>query len=194
LLFGSDSQVSENSTTGQNCGVSGDIQRAAAIFSEHGDFIRAVIRHKIKDENRAEDLFHDIFLSLVSRPIPAEIRDIKGYLYKVIINDAKDRIQHLNRYHAMRKKSANYGKITINNRLPEDALIEKEQTNRMIELIRMRATKNELKAIALRYRDGLSIKESADRMNIKDRSVVRYISTGLSKVKKFLAVEIEAKQ
>jgi DNA-directed RNA polymerase specialized sigma24 family protein len=62
----------------------------------------------------------------------------------------------------------------------------------MIELIKKRVTKNEFKAIASRYSDGLSIKESADRMSINDRSVVRYISTGLSKVKKYLAVKQEA--
>ena len=85
----------------------------------------------------------------------------------------------------------NYNKIIVNNQPPEDALIEKEQTDRMIELIRNRVTKNEFKAIASRYCDDLSIKEAADRMNINDRSVIRYISTGLRKVKQFLAIEQE---
>jgi RNA polymerase sigma factor (sigma-70 family) len=184
--------LSEKSTTGQGCDISGDVQRATAIFSEHCDFIRAVIRYKIKDESMAEDLFHNFFLSLVSRPIPAEVQDIKGYIYKAIINDITDHIRHLGRYQAMTNRCADYKKLTVNNRLPEDALMEKEQTDRIIELIRKRVTKNEFKAIASRYCDGLSIKESADRMSINDRSVVRYISTGLSKVKNFLAIKQEA--
>jgi len=61
----------------------------------------------------------------------------------------------------------------------------------MIELIRKRVTKNEFKAIASRHLDGLSIKEAADRMSINNRSVSRYISTGLRKVKQFLAIEQE---
>ena len=178
--------------TEQGCDMSGNVQRATAIFFEHGDFIRAVIRHKIKDESRAEDLFHNFFLSLVSRPVPAEVQDIKGYIYMAIINDITDHIRHLGRYQAMTHRRADYNKIIVNNRLPEDALMEKEQSDKMIELIKKRVTRNEFKAIASRYRDDLSIKEAADRMNIDDRSVVRYISTGLRKVKNFLAIKQEA--
>ena len=184
--------MSKKSTTGQGCDISGDVQRATAIFFEHCDFIRAVIRYKIKDESMAEDLFHNLFLSLVSRPVPAEVRDIKGYIYRAIINDVTDHIRHLGRYQSLTHRCADYNKLTINNRLPEDALMEKEQSDKMIELIKKRVTRNEFKAIASRYRDDLSIKEAADRMNIDDRSVVRYISTGLRKVKKYLAIKQEA--
>jgi len=62
----------------------------------------------------------------------------------------------------------------------------------MVDLIRKRVTKNEFKAITSRYCDDLSIKEAADRMSINDRSVIRYISTGLRKVKKYLAIKQEA--
>jgi len=179
--------VSEKSTTEHGCDISGNVQRAAAILFEHGDFIRAVIRHKIKDENTAEDLFHNFFISLASRPVPAEVQDIKGYIYRAIINDITDYIRHLKRYQEMTHKCADYDKIIVNNKPPLDALIEKEQTARMIELIRDRVTKSEFKAIASIYCDDLPLKEAADRMNINDRSVVRYISTGLRKVKRFLA-------
>lgn len=183
--------MSEKSTTGQGCDVSGNVQRAAAIFFEHCDFIRAVICYKIKDESVAEDLFHNLFISLVSRPVPAEIRDIKGYIYRAIINDITDHIRHVVKYQAMTHKCADYNKLTVNNRLPEDALIEKEQTDRMIELIRKRVTRKEFKAIASRYSDGLSVKEVASRMNINNRSASRYISTGIKKVKQFLVLEQE---
>jgi RNA polymerase sigma factor (sigma-70 family) len=183
--------VSEKSTTGQGRDIPGDVQRATAIFFEHCDFIRTVIRYKIKDESMAEDLFHDLFLSLVSRPVPAEVRDIKGYIYRAIINDVTDHIRHLERYQTIAHRCADYNKLTVNNRLPEDALMEKEQTDRMIELIKKRVTKNEFKAITSRYRDGLSIKEAADRMSINNRSVSRYISTGIRKVKQFLVIEQE---
>ena len=185
--------MSEKSTTGQGCDTSGDVQRAAAIFFEHCDFIRTVIRYKIKDESMAEDLFHNLFLSLISRPVPAEVRDIKGYIYKAIINDVTDHIRHLGRYQTLTHRCADYNKLTVNNRLPEDALMEKEQTDRMIELIRKRVTKNEFEAITSRYHDGLSIKEVADRMSINNRSVSRYISTGIRKVKQFLTIEQEVK-
>ncbi|MGD0573701.1 MAG: sigma-70 family RNA polymerase sigma factor [Sedimentisphaerales bacterium] len=179
--------MGEKSTIKHGCDVSGDVQRAMAIFFEHYDFIRAVIRCKIKDESGAEDLLHNFFLSLVSRPIPAEVQDIKGYIYRAITNDVTDHVRSIKKYQAMTQKYANSNKIIVNNKPPLDALIEKEQTARMIELIRDRVTKSEFKAIASIYCDDLPLKEAADRLNINDRSVVRYISTGLRKVKRFLA-------
>ena len=121
--------MSEKNTTEQDCDISGNVQRAAIIFFEHGDFIRAVIRHKIKDEGRAEDLFHDFFLSLASRPVPAEVRDIKGYIYKAIINDITDHIRRLGRYQAITQRCADYSKLIVNHQPPENALIEKEQAD-----------------------------------------------------------------
>jgi RNA polymerase sigma factor (sigma-70 family) len=110
-----------------------------------------------------------------------------------ITNDVKDHARHIKRYQEMTHKCGDYKKLIVNNQLPEDALMEKEQTVRMIGLIRKRVTKKEFRAIASRYSDGLTLKEAADRMNINDRSVVRYISTGLRKVKQFLAIEQEVK-
>ena len=184
--------MSEESTTGQGYDVSGDVQRATVIFFEHGGFIRAVIRQKIKNESIAEDLFHNFFLSLVSRPVPAEVRDIKGYIYTAIINDITDHIRYIGRYQAMTHKFADYSKLTVNNRLPEDALIDKEQADLMIELIKKRVTRNEFEAIASRYSDDLSIRQAAEKMSINNRSISRYVSTGLRKVKQFLVVKREA--
>ncbi len=93
MPFGSESQVSEKNTIKHGYDVSGNVQRATAIFFEHDDFIRAVIRYKIKDESRAEDLLHNFFLSLVSRPIPAEVQDIRGYIYRAITNDVTDHVR-----------------------------------------------------------------------------------------------------
>jgi RNA polymerase sigma factor (sigma-70 family) len=185
--------LSEKNATKQGCDVPGDVQRATAVFSEHGEFIRGIIRLKIKDEGTAEDIFHDFFLSLVARPIPADVRDIKSYIYRSIINDVKDHVRRLGRYQTLTYKCTNFSKMIVNKRLPEDALIEKEQIDKMIELIKKRVTRNEYKAIKSRFHDDLSAEEAAGGMNIDGRSVVRYISTGLRKVKRFLAVEQEVK-
>jgi RNA polymerase sigma factor (sigma-70 family) len=185
-------QVDEKDPTKQECDVSDGVQRAAAVFFEHGSFIRAVIRHKIQDDELIEDLFHNFFLSLVSKPVPSDVQNIKGYIYRAIINDITDHARSLENYKKISHRCSNFDKIAINNQLSENAFIEKEQTNLMLELIRKRVTDNEYEAIALRYSDGLSIKETAARMNIKDRSVSRYISIGFRKVKQFLTVPQEA--
>jgi RNA polymerase sigma factor (sigma-70 family) len=185
-------QVDEKRPTKQECDISGSVQRAAAVFFEHGDFIHTVIRHRIQDDEMVEDLFHNFFLSLVSKPVPSDVHDVKGYIYRAIINDITDHARSLERYKKISHRCSNFDKIAVNNQLSENAFIEKEQTNLMLALIRKRVTDNEYEAIASRYSDGLSIKETAARMNIKGRSVSRYISTGFRKVKEFLTIPQEA--
>jgi RNA polymerase sigma factor (sigma-70 family) len=188
--FYSEAQVGEKSVvTGQECDTSGNIQRAAVIFFEHGDFIRTVIRRKVHDESRVEDLFQDFFLSLATRPIPPDVRNIRSFIYKALINDITDRHRSFERRNNLTYNYANFYSKAINNCSVEDAIIEKEQTEKMIELLRKRATKNEAKAIALRYCDNLCVGDVADRMGINKRSVSSYISAGLRKVRQFLVLE-----
>lgn len=176
----------------QNCAIASNVNRAAEVFFEHGDFIYNVIRHRAHDPHRAEDLFQDFFLSLVSRPIPPDVRNIKSYIYKSLINDIADRARHLERYQILTHKYGENHYPTVNNQTAENAFIEKEQIEKMMGFIRKRVTKSEAKAIALRYRDNLCIGEVAGRMGIDKRSVSRYISAGLRKVRQFLVFEREA--
>jgi RNA polymerase sigma factor (sigma-70 family) len=188
--FYSEAQVGEKeAVTAQDSNALSGVQRAAVIFFEHGDFIRTVIRRKVHDESRVEDLFQDFFLSLATKPLPSDVRNIRGFIYKALINDITDHHRSYERRNNLRYNYANIHSNPINIRTAEDAIIEKEQTEKMIELLRKRATKNEAKAIALRYCDNLCVGEVADRMGINKRSVSCYISAGIRKVRQFLVLE-----
>jgi RNA polymerase sigma factor (sigma-70 family) len=166
-----------------------NVQRAAAIFFEHGDFIRKVIYYKILDENKVEDLFQDFFLSLVTRPVPQDVRNIRSFLYKAIINDITDRARSIERYKKLKHKYADFFCESVNNKTVENALLETELIEKMIGLISERATKGEASAISMRYRENLCIDEVADKMHINKRSVSRYISAGLRKVRQIMSPE-----
>ncbi|MHC4637361.1 MAG: hypothetical protein ACYTBP_06355, partial [Planctomycetota bacterium] len=54
------------------------VKYAAEIFDKYGSIIRAVIRANINDKSQQEDIFQDFFISLVHRPIPKYIDNVKG--------------------------------------------------------------------------------------------------------------------
>lgn len=62
-----------------------NVKSADQIFKEYGDFIYRTIRYKVKDKASVDDLYQDFFLSIALNPIPDGTKDIKGYLYKAII-------------------------------------------------------------------------------------------------------------
>ncbi len=60
------------------------MKRAKETIEKHGDFIRSVIRFHNRNEAEAEDVFKDFYMFLVAKPIPEEVQDEKGFLYKII--------------------------------------------------------------------------------------------------------------
>ena len=71
---------------------------AAKVFAEHGDFIRAIIRYQISNDTQADDLFQDFFLSLVYRPLPTGVQNIKSYLYRAVTNDVVDAVRRVEKH------------------------------------------------------------------------------------------------
>ncbi len=167
----------------------GNVTGAARIVSEHGDFIRAIIRYKVKNEDIADDLFQDFYLSLASKPIPGGVRNVRSYLYKAIINDVLDAARRIEQYKTRINKYAECSKYSINKDSPENALIEAEETDKMFEAIEGWLQRRESQAISLRYRNSFDVKEVAKKMNVDDRTVSRYVSSGLSKIRHYLAVK-----
>jgi len=165
------------------------VDRVAEIFSKYEDFILAVIRYRVGNDAQADDLFQDFFVSLVSRPIPPSIQNIKGYLYKAITNDIVDAARRVENYKTLMHKYAESLDCSVNKNTPENALIEKEELDKMLALIKGRLPHSEARAVTLRFGNNFHIKEIAKKMHVNSRTVSRYISVGLSKARQFFSVK-----
>ena len=159
---------------------------AANVFAEYGDFIRMVIRYQVKNDTQVDDLFQDFFLSLVSKPIPIGVRNVKSYLYKAITNDIIDAARRVEKYQKKMRKYAKRFSYSIDKRTPEKDFIDKEETNKIFETIEMQLRDSEAQAITLRYRHNYDTEEVARKMNVDSSSVRRYVSVGFSKIRQFL--------
>lgn len=159
------------------------------IFVEYGSFIRAVIGSQVKNEAQVDDIFQDFFLSLIYKPVPKGVKNIKSYLYRAIINDIVDAARRAEKYQARIEKYSEKLNYSINNADHENALIEKEQLDKMFALIKGRLPSSQSLAITLRYKEHHNIKEVAEKMGVNNRSVSRYVSVGLKKVRHFLTAK-----
>jgi len=168
-------------------GQTSNVKAAMRVFIEHGDFIRTVIGCKVKNKDRADDLFQDLFLSLVYKPLPMDIRSMKSYLYRVITNDIADAVYRVEKYQNRIRRYAEYRNRYTTQHRPESSLIEVEETNKMFKLIEDQLPPSEAQAVILRYRNHCGTKETAERMNVDSRSVSRYVSVGLSKIRHFFS-------
>jgi len=161
-----------------------NVHIAGEVFSEYRDFIYGVIRSKVQDDYQADDLFQDFFLYLVSRPPSIDVRNMKSYLYRAITNDIADAMRRVKKYRAKVSRYAERLTYSKANGDPQKALIRMEETKKMFELIEGYLTRSEARAITLRHRNHHDTREVAEIMGVNNRSVSRYISVGLRKLRK----------
>ncbi len=162
---------------------------ADAIFREHGEFIRLVLRHQAGSSLDVEDLFQGFYLVLIQKPVPAEVRDVRGYLYRALVHHVIDAARLRQTYAIAVKKYAQERKISINKRPAENAFIDEEQQDAAISSLARGLQAREAQALVMRYRDDCSILEIATRMGINKRTVSRYLSQSLRKLQRRLAPE-----
>jgi len=159
---------------------------AAEVFENYGDEIRAIIYCNVKDKSKTDDIFQEFFVSVVRKPIPSGIQDIRAYLYRAITNDVidvsrqiKNHQDHIQEYAERRKHFE----------IPEDpqkTAIQMESTKKMFRLIESRLPKREAEVVVQRYGYGLSITDTAEKMNVNKRLVSRYLSLALKKMREFV--------
>ena len=101
-----------------------DVEAASKVFLEHGDFIRTIIRQKVRSEVEVEDLFHDLFLSLATKPVPPNIQNVRSYLYRALSTDIIDSRRRIKVYLTPIHKHHAYSIYDKVDRDPKSVLID----------------------------------------------------------------------
>ena len=165
------------------------VEAAASLFDEHGTFIRAVIRFHANNEFQVEELYQEFFLTVVARPIPANVENIRAYLYRAVSNDVID----AGRREARRQKHlqvfSQRARISVQNQEPGDAIEETEEKESVLSHWIRKLGGREAEAVKLRYRDNRSITEIAQEMGVDYASVSHYLSKGLKRLRRDCVLE-----
>lgn len=159
-----------------------NVNAAQQVFEEHGDFIRRIIQFHVGNKSDADDLFQDLFLFLVSKSLPQDIHNIRGFLYRVITARVIDKFRYENRRKALISRYAQNEKPSLRE-FPKDLLAETEKTEKVFSLVHKHLPQNEALAITLRYKYDFDISQTAKKMGVKPRSVSRYLSIAISKLR-----------
>jgi len=165
------------------------IRRATAIFAKYGDFIRTIIHFQAADRLDVEDLHQEFFFALIRKPVPPDVQNIKGYLYRAIVHHVVNGIRLEETYSHTLKKYAKEFKISINNQESRSAFTLEEQKETAVACLARYLRGREGQAFLLKYRDDCSILEIATKMGINKRTVSRYLSESLRKLQRGLAAE-----
>jgi RNA polymerase sigma factor (sigma-70 family) len=180
--------VSEHNAESKRQGAA--VAAAVKVFAKHGGFVRSVIRLRIHDPSRREDLYQELFLRLILQPVPADVQNVRGYLYRAIINDIVDLARERENDRRHLKKYAEKTRIFIHKSPSPSAIIEEtEEQVSIFGYLTKQLKRREAQVVILRYRDNCSIAEIAAEVGIDRRSVSRYLTSGLRQLRRKLAIE-----
>lgn len=171
--------------------VEANVEAATRIFEGYGDFIYNIIRYKTTDKALVDDLFQDFFVWLAANPVSLEGPELKAFLYRAIINDIRDAGRRVKRYNNLLNKYTKNSKFSINDNRSMNAYNAEERVKAIMKNAWDKLSPKETNAISLRYLEGYSIAEVANKMRVKQASVSRYICVGLKKIRRCLRHSIE---
>jgi RNA polymerase sigma factor (sigma-70 family) len=173
----------------ENIAVQDKVEMASQVFDKYSDMIRAAIYVNLGNSSHVDDIYQNLFLSLVNKPVPPHIKNVRGYLYKAVLHDILDLTKRTKNY---RKRICNYGKYHmqfVRNKKPQDDIIKEEEIEKLFKLIEKRLSSHENKAVMQRYRYDLDIAQAAEQMNINKRSYSRYLCVALKKIRQIVDEE-----
>lgn len=156
-----------------------NVTAALQVFSEHGKAISSMLAYHVKDPSTAEDLYQDLFVSLVRRPIPEHVKTPLSYLWRAVVNDMKDAGRKRASYEGMRERYRLRSSNGVATDDPYATLEVQERIERLVLLVQKHLRPHEARAVLDRYVFCKSLSDSAKDSKVRVRTLSRYICTGV---------------
>ena len=159
------------------------VELATQIFAEYGPAIRAMIRQQVTRSDEEDEVYQNLYLSLVCNPPPQPLENVAGYLNTVIRNDIIDAVrQRKSRRETVARYMMNRPRDEVAG-APDDRVTQAEEVQRIAGLVGKLLPAHEARAVIERYVYGHSTTEVASRMQVKERTVARYTCIGLKRIR-----------
>lgn len=175
---------SENTAPSEERG--NNFEWANHLFKEHEAFIRSVIGFAIQNPSETDDFFQELYLYFVRKPPLEEIRNLKGFLYRVIIDRAKDWHRRQSRRQQKRYQLVHQIRQEQTDERAESDFFQREEARELFHQIERHLQENEAKAILYRYKHDYTLDETAREMGLQPKTISRYVSVGLKKIRELL--------
>jgi RNA polymerase sigma factor (sigma-70 family) len=162
------------------------VELAAHIFDEYGSTIYALISHQANDRSDIDDMYQSLFLSLVRRPIPSHVKNVVGYLYRAIQNDAIDMARRNKSYQDLISRYADDPQYNMVQEDVQTTVIRAEEAQKTVQTIKRHLRHHEAQAILEQYDCRDETHHIPQKSPIKKRTLSRYVCVGLKKLRQLV--------
>ena len=161
------------------------VKLAAEIVQEHESLIRLLIRRYCHNENDTDDIYQNIFLSLVVTP-PSSLTSLPAYLRVVVKNQITDAARRAISYNQCIERYASLQIHRDEDEHPETKLLRSELMQTLILLVRAGLPSRMADVVLERYAYDGNIAEVAARFGLKRRTVSRYCCVASEKIRQIV--------
>jgi len=165
------------------------VAAAEAVFREHWVMINEAVKACMRNSCEAEDVLQDLFISLVEKPIPSGVRNVRQYLFRTIRNDVTDAVRRRRNYDARIERYARRRPEATAGEFPHDILARAEETHRIFQLVERHLPQREAEAVMQRYRYDKDTGDAAEAMGVNSRTFSRYVCMGIKKIRELVCGE-----
>jgi len=159
------------------------VELATRIFAEHGSAIRTMIRQHVTRQDEEEEVYQNLYLSLVCSPPPQPPANVLAYLNTVIRNDIIDAVRQRRTRQQM---VSQYALSQVRDEMedaPDSLVTQAEEVQRITSLVGKLLPAREATAVMERYVYGHSTTDIALHMGVKERTVSRYACVGVRRIR-----------
>lgn len=162
---------------------SGDCELSVeGIYAQHDDFIRSVIQYAAKGHDEQDDIYQEVFVTLSQKEDFDGINNIKGYLYRLIVNKVNE-LARKNVTANLRLKKYVQWKTSKDDMFVQPEVIVDDEVAKTVELLKDYLSEKESQAILIRFQHECDNEQGAQKMNVQKETFIRYISVGLKKIR-----------
>ena len=160
-------------------------QKIKELFDNHFHHLVLHSYKLINDYSQSEEIVQDVFVKVWQNfEQIGHVSDFKAYLYKAVRNSSLNYLRHIKIRQKYNEEVANTFDDVENP--AEESIVETENNNRIHQAIN-KLPENWKEAIVLSKYDKLKYHEIADKMNISQKTVEKYISKALQFLRRELA-------
>ncbi len=159
------------------------VDLATQIFTEHSSAIRTMICQQVANKEEEDEVYQNLYLSLVCSPPPLPLTNVLAYLNTVIHNDIVDAVR---RRKTHQQNISRYALCQARDDVedaPDERVTQAEDVQRVTGLIGELLPSREAQVVLERYVHGRSTSDIALRMQVKERTVSHYASVGLRRIR-----------
>jgi RNA polymerase sigma factor (sigma-70 family) len=159
------------------------VDLATQIFAEHGPAIQDLIRQYATHPAEEDEVYQNLYLSLVRNPPPEPLANMPAYLNTVIRNDVIDTVRQRKCHQEMVSRYALTRVREEVDDAPDERVTLVEEAQRVIDLVGRLLPAHEARAVIERYVYGHSTMDVALHMRVKVKTASRYACVGLRRIR-----------